>query len=149
MSTNKSMSSTAGELRWKRFKDQPSGVDKIPPTSGAWYQHILRAHMQANIWNQDLMENPRMPDPFTLGWSPDSNGFPIPILSEAPIAPESVIELVRCGCGVSKCSNRCTCRLNNLNCTEICKCGADEECLNTGAGNRENTADDLSEDADY
>ena len=71
------MSSTAGELRWKWFKDQPNGVDKIPPTPGAWYQHILTAHMEANIWNQDLMENPIMPDPFTLGWSPNSDGFPI------------------------------------------------------------------------
>ena len=90
-----------------------------------------------------------MPDPFTLGWSSDSDGFPIPILSEVLIAPESVVELVRCGCRMSKCSKRCTCRLNNLDCTEVCKCGADEEFWNTGVEIRNNSADDFSEDADY
>ena len=122
---------TAGKLRWKCFTSQPGGIDKIPPTSGAWYQHILRAHMQAYIWNQALVENPNIPDPFKLGWSCDADNIPIPVLSEMAIAPESVVELVRCGCGISKCSRRCSCRRHNLTCTESCACGADEECANT------------------
>ena len=51
MGTKKVSAKTASDLRWKRFKRLPKdqGVDKLPPTSGALYQHILRAHLQARI----------------------------------------------------------------------------------------------------
>ena len=57
-------------LRWflfKRLKDDEA-VDKPPPTQGALNEHIRRAHVQANIWNQDLVLNPTCLDPLTLGW---------------------------------------------------------------------------------
>lgn len=49
-----------GELRWRKFTALSSvkGMDKLPPTHGAWRQHILRAHMQARIWTQDIEQNP-------------------------------------------------------------------------------------------
>ena len=84
-----------------------------------------------NVCSQDLVVNPNIPDPFELGWSSDADNIPVPILSDIAIAPESVVELVRCGCGISKCSRRCSCRRHNLTCTEACACGADEECINT------------------
>ena len=59
-------SNTVEKLRWKRFKSQHLGDRQNPPTSGAWYQHILRAHMQDYVWSQDLVENPNIPDPFKL-----------------------------------------------------------------------------------
>ena len=133
MSTQSDSANTAGVLRWKRFKKLPpdQGVDKIPPTAGAWHQHILRAHMQVMIWNQDLVLEPLIPDPCKLGWHRDEDGSMMPILSEVQTAPASVVELVRCGCKISKCATqRCTCRLNNLTCTEMCLCEADEECNN-------------------
>jgi len=43
-------------------------VDKLPPTQGAWKQHIQCTHLQANISAQDLEEKPVTPDPLTLGW---------------------------------------------------------------------------------
>jgi hypothetical protein len=144
MSNKRDLSKTAGELRWKRFKNQSGGIDNIPPTSGAWHQHILRAHMQAFIWNQDTVQHPAIPDPFKLGWSCAADNTPVPVLSEIPIAPESEVELVKCGCGKSKCSRRCTCRQNNLACTEMCECGADEDCANTGY--REQQLDEDSDD---
>ena len=76
------------------------------------------------------MENPNIPDPFKLGWSCDADNIPMPILSEIAIDPESAVELVRCGCGISKCS-RCSCRRHNLACIEPCACEADEERANT------------------
>ena len=66
----------------------------------------------------------------------------MPILSEVALAPESVVELVRCGCGTSKCSKRCTCRQHNLTCTEYCKCGADKERTNTGFKEIDETIED-------
>ena len=100
VSTKKDVATSAAELRWKRFKNQPAkqGIDNIPPTSGTWYQHILRAHMQAHIWNQDLVLHPKFPDPCTLGWAHDADRSFVPVLSRLPPAPTAVVELVRCGC---------------------------------------------------
>ena len=58
--------------------------------------------MQAYVWNQDLVKNPNIPDLFKLGWLCDADKIPVPILSDIAIAPESVVELVRCRCGISK-----------------------------------------------
>ena len=61
--TKKNITTTPGKLRWRLFKNQPlkQGIDNIPPTSGTWYQHIFRAHMQAYIWNQHLVFRPEFP----------------------------------------------------------------------------------------
>ena len=131
MSNKTNLSLTAGNLRWKHFKNQSAGhgIEKIPPTAGAWYQHILRAHMQAFIWNHDLVEDPPVPDPCKLGWSRAADGILVPVLSEVPTAPKSVVELVKCGCGSSICSRR--------SCTEVCKCEAVENCVNTNYRDQE------------
>ena len=68
MSTKTCSASSAGALRWKKFKGGQA-IEKIPPTAGAWRQHILRAHMQAFIWNQDLVLDPVIPDPSKFGWT--------------------------------------------------------------------------------
>ena len=110
-----------------------SGVDKLPPTSGAWKQHTMRAHLQASLWSQDIVLHPTIPDPCTLGWRREEECL-MPVLSEEQAAPEAVVELLCCNCGASKCASaRCTCRRNHLQCTELCGCEANEECCNTGA----------------
>ena len=122
-------------LRWTLFKQQgiDKGVELLPPTYGAWEQHIRRAHCQAAIWEQDLILHPVVPDPLKLGWLKEDNHL-VPELSKIPPAPASVVELVRCSCGannpnaISKCSTaRCSCRSRDLVCTELCRCGADTE----------------------
>ena len=46
-------------------------------------------------------------------------------------APGTITQLIKCGCKKSRCASHCSCRLNNLNCSELCMCGADEEvCAN-------------------
>ena len=132
----------AEDLRWKVFKDldKDQGVDKLPPTQGAWRQHtcILLAHMQASVWEQDLVLDPIIPDKLKLGWRYEGDNL-VPILSELPPAPTDVVELIRCKCGATnpestnKCaSGRCSCRAKNLPCTELCDCCADmEDCQNT------------------
>ena len=74
--------------------------------------------------------DPQIPDPCKLGWVKEEGGL-VPVLSEVQAAPEAVVELFRCNCGVSKCAGRCTCKSHNLACTELCKCEANEECCNT------------------
>ena len=61
----------ANALRWHLFKllKPDQGVDKLPPIPGVWLEHIRRAHLQANIWSQDLVLHPTTTlDPLTLGW---------------------------------------------------------------------------------
>lgn len=130
---------TARDLRWHLFKRLKSdqAINKLPPTHGAWKEHIKRAHLQANIWQQDLVLHPVIPDPLKLGWKEENERL-IPILSLVAPAPDSVLQLVKCNCGATnfksttKCSGRCSCKLNNLVCTELCACeGDDETCTNT------------------
>ena len=130
--------SKADKLRWNLFKHlkPEQGVDKLPPTPGAWMQHIRRAHYQANIWSQDIIEDPVSLNPLTLGWKED-NGKLMPLLSREAPAPESVLQLVKCGCGANskkamKCTARCSCKKHKMACTELCNCGGEEDiCANT------------------
>ena len=57
-------------LQWTLFKQQriDKGVELLPPTSGAWKQHIRRAHCQAAVWEQNLVLRPIIPDTLKLGW---------------------------------------------------------------------------------
>ena len=119
-------------LRWFLFKQltDEQGVDKLPPTQGAWIEHICRAHVQYNIWHQDMVLNPTFLDPLTLGWRNQDKKLLI-VLSQVAPAPVSVLQLVRCNCEKSKCSRRCSCRGNSVACTELRKCGGEgDSCTN-------------------
>ena len=118
--TKKYQGETAGEVRWNSFKVQSGGrsMDKMPPTSGAWHQVILRAHLQASAWHQDMVCNPIKLDPCDLGWYMSEGKF-MPKLSELFTAPSAVVELVKCGCVKSNCSKKCSCKQNMMPCTEL------------------------------
>jgi len=136
---------SAAMLRWhmfKQFKDN-QGVEKLFPTPGSITEHILRAHLQANIWMQDIVVDPIVPDPITLGWKQLDDGIWVPMASKVPPAPEAVVDLIKCSCLSSKCSGRCSCKMSNLPCTELCKCeGTDESCNNIPNDDTESDDDD-------
>ena len=121
-----------GELCWKKFKSLSSiqGVDKMSPTAGFYRQHVLRALLQSRIWCQDNVLHPKLPDQLKLGWAKDCDGHLNPILTDDPVPASSIAELVRCNCSTSNYAGRCKCKQNNLLCTELCECGADEDCCN-------------------
>ena len=124
---------SAKALRWHMFKKLKGhqGVEKLLPTQGCIIEHILRAHLQASVWLQDLVARPIILDPVTLGWQQLEDGHYVPVVSIVPAAPEAVVELVKCSCIASKCSGRCSCKAHNLACTELCKCeGAEDTCNN-------------------
>ena len=120
---------SAKALRWHMFKKLKGhqGVEKLLPTQGCITEHILRAHLQASVWLQDLVAKPIILDPVTLGWRQLEDGHYIPVVSKVPAALEAVVELVKCSCIASKCSGRCSCKAHNLACTELCKCGGVED----------------------
>ena len=102
-----------------------TGNQKIAPTQGSLYEHIRRAHYQCLIWRQALISHPNIVSPCELGWSTsDTSGF-FPKLTSIPLAPDSILQLVRCKCSKSQCNGRCSCRENKMPCTELCNCDPD------------------------
>ena len=120
--------SQAAALRWFHFRglNTKQGIEKLPPTQGSLHEHIRRAHFQCTIWRQALIPQPTVVAPTELGWSiSDTSGQFVPKLSSIPLAPDSILQLVRCKCTKSQCSGRCSCRENQMPCTELCKCDPD------------------------
>ena len=72
----------------------------------------------------------------------------MPKVSDLPPAPTAVIELVKCGCGRSRCSTEsCSCMKHSLACTELCACDADfNNCANPNNKSAENGTCDTSDD---
>jgi len=92
----------AAELRWYIFRQlkEDQRVEKLLPTAGTWKEHIRRAHLQAHVWAQDLCLQPDVLDPNTLGWETVDDRLR-PVLTRVDLAPASILQVVRCGCGRS------------------------------------------------
>ena len=89
---------------------------QLPPTRDALCQHIKRASFQASVWRQ------ASPSPLDHGWK-NEDGVLLPVWMTGPSAPSCLTELVRCSCKKSGCqSQRCSCSLAKLPCTNMCKC---------------------------
>ena len=63
-----------------------------------------------------------MPSPRGNGWTVDGNM--LVHCTDIPAAPHTVLECVSCKC--KKCAGaRCSCKVNRLTCTGVCRCDAD------------------------
>ena len=113
------------ELRWHLFCKNLAESDKLPPTLGALKQHVLRAHVQASVWGQADIAQQEFVDPLLNGYYKDRDGMLRPITTESLPAPEAIIEMVRCRCKKDCSSRRCSCKSNDLTCTELCLCNTD------------------------
>lgn len=123
-----------GDLRWRLFTKKQLEGQKLPPTRGALHQAIARAHFQAMVWDQDHVPYQQLPSPTEYGWEVDGSRL-VPVTTRDPPAPATITQLTKCGCKKTGCTSRCSCRSLNINCSEMCLCGADEEvCRNTSQG---------------
>ncbi|CAG9769581.1 unnamed protein product [Ceutorhynchus assimilis] len=106
-------------------------VATLPPTSAAAKQHLYRVYHQGN----------RLPEA-EWGWISHAGQLkPIPTTKEP--APERVLNIISCNCK-SGCDNRCGCRRNGLNCTNMCG-----YCAGHGCTNRMDYADlDIDDDVE-
>jgi hypothetical protein len=121
---------TVCDLRWRLFTKKQLEAQKLPPTRGALHEAIARAHYQAMIWCQSDVPNPLLPAATRFGWKVDENEI-VPITTKDPPAPESITCLIKCGCQKTKCTSHCSYRAQNMNCSEMCMCGADDDmCCN-------------------
>ena len=77
-----------------------------------------------------------------MGWE-DSGGEMMPISTEDEIAPEDIVTLVSCNCNGECSNNHCTCKKNNVACTDFCGCG--DSCQNTDMRPNFGDEDDLDD----
>ena len=49
------------------------------------------------VWNNDKVPNPNIPSPENYGWKKDGDKW-VPVMTTMLPAPESIIEMVKCGC---------------------------------------------------
>jgi len=104
--------------------------ERLPPTRNAAKFHIFRAHLQALQW-MTLMSTTA--EPTDWDWKL-CNGKFMPITTDSPVAPDNILNVVRCKCRVSTrrpCSSMlCSCRKHGLECVAACK-----DCHGTGCEN--------------
>ena len=100
---------------------QSKNIDRLPPTIGAVAQTVKRAWYAAKVIAQSDVITHVLANLNLAGWK-SADGHFEPITSEDPIAPDSVIELVNCGCKTGCKLLRCSCRKNDICCTDLCAC---------------------------
>ena len=119
----------------------------MPPTQSALRYAILRAHYQAMVWRNDVVANPKIPQPDAgYGWE-RQNGTFVPQMTTMQPAPQAILELVKCSCKKSRCSTLvCKCRRHGFPCTDMCESvDPDDDVNNCFNRNGDNSSDEDSE----
>ena len=109
------------DLRWFLYSNREGQAESLPLTKSALELHTMRAHYISMIWKCSFESVMCLPSIEDFGWEKDNQGFISPLHCRIPPAPESVINLIKCGCGTG-CSRNCSCRKNRIACTELCTC---------------------------
>jgi hypothetical protein len=97
----------------------------LPPTEGASHFHSMLVYFQVMEWKH-LKSNLHLQD---WGWKLEK-GLLMPITTDQDPAPASLLNVIRCKCTASACSNRCSCRKNGLPCVTACFHCHSLECKN-------------------
>ena len=137
--------SKVSQLRWWMFMKKQVESGKLPPTSAALKQAILHAHYQAIVWYNDTIAHPNIPSPERCGWTLEEDGW-TPIMTTQLPAPESVLQLGKCGCKTKCQSKRCSSQRAGLPCTDICCCSDEENPCENVLKDTDNTEDDENMD---
>ena len=90
---------------------------------------LMRSHFTALQWKFSLIPSPELPDPNEYGWKWDETKeiFELVMTTNPPV-PDSIMELISCGCKTGCQMGRCWCRKNELLCAKMCRC---KDCENT------------------
>ena len=122
-------------------------LKSLPPTTGAFKNHVHRAHHQTAIWKSSLA-----PDPSqmcnTAGDTDDNSTLSLVMLPvDVSPVPVDVLQIIKCGCSTEHpCSSgRCGCVVAQMSCSMFCRCHATPECNNCHT--RTTTSVDEDEDS--
>ena len=93
-------------------------LKSLPPSSEAFRENVLRAHVQIAVWKSAACPDPPAFEATEYGWSRDESTKtlrPITIPSNVALAPPEVLELLRCGCSTGEpCSSQRWLQLGTL-----------------------------------
>jgi len=108
----------------------------LPPTTEEFIEHVKRAHSQCCIWKSAMDQSPPQLNPLKYGWFRDDTRKslePVMLPDNVTIAPDSVLQMIRCGSlQQTKCSiARCECFVLKFSCTIFCGCNGDGSCVNS------------------
>lgn len=105
--------------------------EKLPPTSDAFRQHLLRCHYQTAVWRQAHVPKPTLPNPTETGWMLQDDQLTPVFMTLEPI-PKACLEMVSCKCTTGCATLRCSCRKSNVVCSGLCECTNTEKhyCIN-------------------
>ena len=108
-------------LRFRRFANKVMSsssyvqVCTLPPTSAAAKYHSMRVYYQVQEW----MNTDKKLVPKDWGWSIVQNKL-LPIKTDLPAAPDSLLKMIKCTCKQNCDTKRCTCRKHGLDCSIGC-----------------------------
>ena len=86
----------------------------LPPTSAAAKQHSYRTYLTVQDWMGNSLS------PTEWGWQPLEDTL-LPVETDISFAPESLLNMVSCGCKYDGCNNMtCSCKKLGLYCTNMC-----------------------------
>ena len=85
------------------------------------------------------------PSPIGNGWDIEDGQLTVKWMTRNP-APDSVLQVVHCGCKITKCeTERCSCLSAKMSCTDLCHC---QNCENISKETERGTWDDDTDDSD-
>ena len=96
-------------------------ISNLPPTNTALKYNIFRCHYVTLVLRRSLSTLQNLPSPLNYGWESSGEAY-LPILTDKLPAPFALIELSGCSCITRCATNRCKCRKNALQRTDMCKC---------------------------
>ena len=97
-------------------------LKNLPSTSAAAKYRSYRVYFTVQQWLG------RSLPPTDWGWQCE-NGVLIPIYTDRPVAPQSILLLISCGCKTG-CKKRCSCRIAGIHCTAMCFTCMGHNCTN-------------------
>ena len=112
---------TLRQLRWYLFSKFQYDSEKLPLTSSALCFPIYRSHLECNTWKKSLFPAPSYLNPEEYSWEYDTNSNSYEAVMTNQLAvPKHIVELCICKCKMGCESLWCSCKKNNLVCTEMC-----------------------------
>ena len=111
--------------RYKMYmsRKRPPPLKKLPPTDNNLPLYVLRAHLQIMLWKAADKRHPPVDarDIRRFGWDVKEGGVVTQYVSNAPVAPHGLLDVVSCSCSAERkaySEKRFNCHSAKLSCTE-------------------------------
>ena len=110
-------------MKSKKKKKSTIHLQNLPPTSAAAKYRAYRVYFTVQQWLGRSLQ------PTDWGWR-CSDGVLVPILSDRPVASNSILNMVSCSCKTG-CGKKCSCRKAGRDCTVMCSMCMGQNCTNS------------------